>query len=282
MLGRPRALAAALASLLAAAPAMAQPKSANRPPQDVANDLVKQAITKSQQGDHLGAIDLYLSAYSLIPQHTLLSNVGSEYQQAGKPIEALKYFCMYLDKDPTGTNATYATSKARALQIELGNTDVDDASVCEPPRKAPPPPQSPPGGGLTGTKGLGQPPGGGSGGSGGSAGGGLKIAGVAAGVIGLAGVGFGAYYGVKARERSDFISNHDPMTPWPNNILEIEAEGERFNQRFKILTVAGGALALGGAALYILGATRASSTEQLSVRPTATADSVGLAVGRGF
>src|SRR5215510_8819840 len=104
MLGRPRALVVALASVLAAAPAMAQPKQANRPPQDVANDLVKQAITKSQQGDHLAAIDLYLSAYSLVPQHTLLSNVGNEYQQAGKPVEALKYFCMYLDKDPTGTN----------------------------------------------------------------------------------------------------------------------------------------------------------------------------------
>ena len=75
MLG-PRALVVALASMLAAAPALAQPRKDNRPPQDVANDLVKQAIAKSQAGDHLAAIDLYLNAYSLIPQHILLSNVG--------------------------------------------------------------------------------------------------------------------------------------------------------------------------------------------------------------
>src|SRR5215218_2872589 len=123
-MGRPRALAAALASLLVASPVLAQPKT-DQQKQQLAGELVKKAITRSQEGDHLGAIDLYLQAYSLIPQHTLLSNVGNEYQQAQKPIEALKYFCMYLDKDPTGTNATYAQVKAKALQIELGNKNVD-------------------------------------------------------------------------------------------------------------------------------------------------------------
>jgi len=285
MLGRPRALAAALASLLVAAPVMAQPKQANRPPQDVANDLVKQAISKSQQGDHLAAIDLYLSAYSLIPQHTLLSNVGNEYQQAGKPVEALKYFCMYLEKDPTGTNATYATSKAKALQIELGNKDVDDKNVCKPPSKKPPPAdEPPPDDNVTGTKELDKkPPDGGKKG-GGSPGGTLKIAGITVGALGLVGVGFGTYYGAKAAERSDFISSHDPMTEWPANIRDIEAEGEKFEKLQIGLSIAGGALAVTGVVLFVVGATRTSSTptEKLSVRPTATSDSVGIALGRGF
>lgn len=283
MPGRSRALAAALASLLVAAPVMAQPKSPNRPPQDVANDLVKQAIAKSQAGDHLSAIDLYLSAYSLIPQHTLLSNVGNEYQQAGKPVEALKYFCMYLEKDPTGTNATYATSKARAIQIELGNKNVEDESVCEPPSSTPPPPEDePPDGGVTGTSGLDKPPPSEPKDPGGSPGRTLKIAGVATGAIGLAGVGLGMYFGVKAREKSDFISNHNPADPWPNDIREIEAEGEKLEQRQILLTIAGGALTVTGVALFIVGATRTSSTEKLSVRPTATGRSVGIAIGRGF
>ncbi len=290
MLGRPGTLVVALASVLAAAPALAQPKSANRPPQDVANDLVKQAITKSQQGDHLAAIDLYLSAYSLIPQHTLLSNVGNEYQQAGKIVEALKYFCMYLDKDPTGTNATYALSKAKALQIELGNKDVDDKNVCKPrkertPPKAPEEPSPGGGNGVTGTGGLTEPtpppvdkpP------QGSSAGTGYKIAGIAAGVIGLAGVGVGTFYGIKAREKSDLLTFHNMNDPWPENIRDIEAQGQRYENIQLALTIGGGVVAATGIALFIVGSTKKpSSAEKLSVRPTATPNSVGIALGRGF
>lgn len=298
MRGRSAALAAALASVLAAAPVMAQPKSANRPPQDVANDLVKQAITKSQQGDHLAAIDLYLSAYSLIPQHTLLSNVGNEYQEAGKPVEALKYFCMYLDKDPTGTNATYAASKARALQIELGNKNVDEKSLCKPPKKTKPkeepekekekakeePPKEEED--VSGTKGLDKPahhekkkesPS--------SPGGTLKIAGIAMGVVGLGGVGLGTYYGMKAQEKSDILSNHNPAEPWPDNIRDIEADGEKLEKRQIYVTIAGGALTATGVVLFIMGATKtapAEKSDKLSIRPTATPSSIGLAIGRGF
>lgn len=282
MPGRSRVLAAALASSLVAAPVMAQPKGANRPPADVANDLVKQAITKSQQGDHLGAIDLYLAAYSLIPQHTLLSNVGNEYQQAGKPVEALKYFCMYLDKDPTGTNATYATSKAKALQIELGNKNVDDKNVCKPEKEDPEPPAGdPPNGGVTGTGGLDKPvrpekpePS--------SPGRGLKLAGVGIGAIGLVGLGVGTFFGLKAQEKSDLISNHDRTMPWPDDIRQIEADGAAYEKRQILLTIAGGALTATGVVLFVIGATRSSSTEKLSVRPLATPDSLGIALGRGF
>jgi hypothetical protein len=284
--------------VLAAAPALAQPKGANRPPQDVANDLVKQAITKSQAGDHLGAIDLYLSAYSLIPQHTLLSNVGNEYLEAGKPVEALKYFCMYLDKDPTGTNATYAISKAKTIQIDLGNKDVDDRTACKPPRKERTP-DAPPrdggegkgkgngngNGGTTGTTGLDKAKPAGGEEKGGSPGGSLKIAGIAVGVVGLAAVGIGTYYGTKARERSDFISNHNPAEPWPDNLHQIEADGQTYENRQIYLSIAGGALTATGVVLFILGATKTSTPEKsdkVTLRPLAAQGSVGLAIGRGF
>ncbi|HWO25757.1 MAG TPA: tetratricopeptide repeat protein [Kofleriaceae bacterium] len=293
MPGRSRTLVLALASMLAAAPALAQPKSSNRPPQDVANDLVKQAITKSQAGDHLAAIDLYLSAYTLIPQHTLLSNVGNEYQQAGKPVEALKYFCMYLEKDPTGTNATYATSKAKALQIELGNKDVDDKDVCKPPRKTSKEPKGPdgtqPDGEITGTKDLDKPPPSDKPKQG-SAGGGYKLAGIAVGVVGLVGVGMGTYYGIKARDRSDYLTSYDTTMPWPDNIRDIQAEGQRYENYQLGLTIGGGVLTAAGVALFIIGATKGpaaeaekpESTEKLSIRPTATRDGIGVAIGRGF
>lgn len=283
---RPRALAAALASLLVAAPVMAQPRpSPNRPPQDIASDLVKQAITKSQAGDHLGAIDLYLNAYSLLPQHLLLSNVGAEYQQAGKPIEALKYFCMYLEKDPTGTNATYALSKAKALQIELGNKNVDDKTACKPvsAKPTPPPEEDPPVDTteVTGTQEPIVPKDRGEKKSGGG-GGGLKYAGVGAVVVGLAGVGAGLYFGRKAQEKSDIISNHPANTPWPDDIHTIEADGQKYEDRQIQLTIVGSALAITGGVLFVIGVAKSGSAEKVSVRPMATPNSFGLAIGRGF
>src|SRR5438552_3128318 len=134
MLGRSRTAAAVLASLLAVSPALADPKPPTDKDKQVASDLVKKAISKSQAGDHNAAIDLYLQAFTIVPNSILLSNIGAEYQQSDRPQQALRYFCMYLDKDPSGTNAPYAAAQARALQVELGNKDVDDRDVCSKPK----------------------------------------------------------------------------------------------------------------------------------------------------
>ena len=80
-----------LASVLARCPPLAQPQPPTEEKQQ-ASELVKQAIAKSQAGDHEAAIDLYLKAYTIIPQPLLLSNIGSEYQQieqAGRGTEVL-------------------------------------------------------------------------------------------------------------------------------------------------------------------------------------------------
>src|ERR1044071_3799890 len=134
MLGRSRTAAAVLASLLAVSPALADPRPPSEKDKQVAGDLVKKAISKSQAGDHNAAIDLYLQAYTIVPNSILLSNIGAEYQQSDRPQQALRYFCMYLDKDPSGTNAPYAAAQARALQVEVGNKDVDDRDVCAKPK----------------------------------------------------------------------------------------------------------------------------------------------------
>src|SRR5215813_5616945 len=87
MLGPSRVLASLLASVMIISPVLAQPKDKG------AQELVKKAITASNRGDHLAAIDLYLEAYKMAPVPVLLSNIGREYQQADKQVEALKYFC---------------------------------------------------------------------------------------------------------------------------------------------------------------------------------------------
>src|SRR5258706_16382297 len=115
-----RIFGALLASLWLASTAHAQPRSPTDRDRQVAGELVKKAIAKSQAGDHSAAIDIYLQAYTIVPNSILLSNIGTEFQRIGKLPEALRYFCMYLDKDPSGANVPYATSRAKALQIELG------------------------------------------------------------------------------------------------------------------------------------------------------------------
>src|SRR3954447_11094662 len=124
MIGASRSTAALLVWGLCASSALAEPRPTEKDKQ-IAGELVKKAIAKSQAGDHAAAIDIYLQAYTIVPNSLLLSNIGSEVQQEGKPVEALRYFCMYLDKDPTGTNAPYAQSQAKSLQIQLNNHNID-------------------------------------------------------------------------------------------------------------------------------------------------------------
>lgn len=286
---RPRAVAAAVATLLVAAPALAQPlgptppaKPATEAQKRQAGELVKKAITKSQANDHEGAIALYLDAYKVVPSALLLSNVGTEYQQDGKLVEALKYFCMYLQEDPTGTNASYATAQAKVVQVELGHPVPDDAQVCAPaadvtppPDVVPPPVVEPP---------LVVPPGPPPGRD-------LKLAGLGTGAAGVVAIGIGVVFGLKAKAISDEISDHcagqDPCPEWPANIKEREAAGQR-DENIQVATlIVGSSLLAVGAIVYLVGRTKANQAQesrlQTSMRlvPSASPTTVGLGlVGR--
>jgi hypothetical protein len=274
----PRVLVSVLASMLVAAPVLAQPKTpqSDQQKQQLAGELVKKAITRSQDGDHIGAIDLYLQAYSLIREHTLLSNIGNEYQQAQKPVEALKYFCMYLDKDPTGTNATYAQTKAKALQMELGNKAVDDRDVCRPAARAPEQPDQP----IDSTTPPPPPPPGGSGSP-------LRWIGLGVGGVGAVAVAAGVFFGVKAQKDSDFISNYretHPTDSWPDNIHAIEDRGQSYENKQIAFTIAGGVLVAAGVVMFVVGQSSGSKSksESVTVTPTASRDGAGIALDARF
>ncbi|HEY1549602.1 MAG TPA: tetratricopeptide repeat protein [Kofleriaceae bacterium] len=245
-----------------------------------AGDLVKKAITKSQAGDHDQAIDLYKAAYDIIPQPILLSNIGSEYEQAKKPIQALKYFCKYLDADPTGSNASYAIAKAKAIQIDLGNPPADDDAVCKAPAPPPPPPKSTtlaePGfeGSGSATTGAFGPTGGPSDDE--HPGRGLEYTGVAVGAVGIAGVIAGITFGLEAKSLSDQINNHNIMQPWPSQIdgvpiNEWTSQGAAWNRDTYIFAIGGGVAIAAGLGLFIYGWNQdAKPTERatVSVVPT--------------
>src|SRR5215510_1718489 len=94
-----RTFAALVGTALLAGHAVADPKPPSEKDRQMASDLVKKAIARSRAGDHETAIEIYLQAYTLAPNSLLLSNIGAEFQQSNMLDEALKYFCMYLEKD---------------------------------------------------------------------------------------------------------------------------------------------------------------------------------------
>jgi hypothetical protein len=264
-----RVVATVCVSLLMAAPVLAQPTAQQK---QAAGDLTKQAIAKSNAGDHDKAVELYLQAYAIVPLPVLLTNVATEYQKSKKPVEALKYFCMYLKEDPTGQNASYATAQAKLLQFEAGNKDVTDATVCDPPKPKPEavepvaqPPQPPPP--RVESK---------------DAGGTLRIAGIGLGAAGLVSLGVGIYFGFQAKDISDQITNHPKTEEWPAKIQDLEEEGQAHENKQIIFMIAGGAVLATGVALYFIGRSKKRGGEQVTLVPTASRESAGLALSGGF
>jgi hypothetical protein len=269
----------ALALVAVAGTAAAQPQPSQK---QQAGALVKQAIAKSQSGDHATAIELYLQAYALIPQPLLLSNIGSEYQSVpGKQVEALKYFCKYLEADPTGSNVSYATAQAKVLQQQLGTT-VDDKDVCKPAKPEPPPP--PPDNAGSGTSTVAPtvepppPPSRPHEDSGRT----LQWVGMGVGGAGALGLAVGIYYGIQARSVSDEITNHKITDPWPANIKQIESDGHN-DQKLQIgFLITGGVALVGGAVLYFVGRSQSAADEHVSIAPVVTPTSVGLSLGGSY
>jgi tetratricopeptide (TPR) repeat protein len=275
-MGSTRALALAVI-LASSAVASAQPTAQQK---QEASELVKKAIAKSQAGDHDSAVELYLNAYQIIPQPLLLSNIGSEYQQMQKPVEALKYFCKYLEADgPQGDNAGYATAQAKTLYIELGGvSDVTDEDVCKPivkpaPVLAPTPPPNPT---LTETQPIAGPVDSGPKTSP------LRYVGLGVGVAGAAVFGVGVYYGLHAKSISDDITNHPTDLPWEGDIKAREQEGKDAEKKQVIFMVGGGAAVVAGAALFFIMTPKQPTETGVVFAPMATPESMGIAASGRF
>jgi hypothetical protein len=266
-----------------AGPALAQPRPT--PKQTAAaKALVNKAIDKSAAGDHDAAIDLYRQAFDIFPNSLLLTNIGYELLQSGKAAEALRYFCMYLEKEPTGSNVPYATSQAKLAQMELGNKNVASREVCEapvPPEPAEPPPaptvreilEDPPPPAQPAP--VAPPPEVPSRGR-------SKLAyvGLGLGVGGLAALGVGLYEGVQAQNITDQINDErGPNGEYPDNIRDLQARGQAYENRQIGFLIGGGVLIAAGAVLYFVGSSDADETSEPSkamVRVTPTTNGVAV------
>ncbi|MDQ3364834.1 MAG: hypothetical protein M3680_05340 [Myxococcota bacterium] len=260
-------LASALSLVSVTAGAQPAPTAAQK---QQAGDLTKQAIAKSQASEHQAAIDLYLEAYAIVPLAVLLSNVGAEYQKLKKPVEALKYFCMYLEKDPKGQSWTFATAQAVTLQLELGNEGVTEAEPCKAPVVVvTPPPSDPVDPPLVQAPPIET-----------TSGGGLRLVGLGAAGAGVIAIGVSVFFGMKAKDVSDQISNHPMDEQWPADIRDLEAKGQAHEDKQVLFMIAGGALLATGTVLYLVGGPKRRSTEQVTITPTLSPGGGGF-VARG-
>lgn len=264
MLGGCHRSLAALAALLVAGPALAQPPGT--PPaknRRAASELVKKANERVDAGDFAAAIDLYQQAYALAPDAGLLPNIGSAYQKLGKPQDALRYFCKYLHDESTGDAAGFAQAQVRALQLQLGTPHVDDHDLCAPAKPIAAPnadavepavPASPKPLASTTT-----PP------AADHAWDALAYVGLATAVVGVAALGIGTYDGVQAQHITNQIDGQPPGQPWPDNIQELQRRGQRYEDQQVGFLIGGGVLLTAGAVLFVIG--RSSGP---AARPTET------------
>lgn len=272
-----------LVSALLAAPVSAEIDAASRAK---ARELTERAIEKTKAGEHEAAIELYLRAYEMSSEAILLSNIGSAYQTLGRRERALRYFCRYLEADPTGKLSGFAREQASQLATDLGNR----GPACEKPRDANPAeapssddelattpegandrttggpsikasaevgPRREPGAALP-----------------------LRISGLVIAGGGVVGLGLGGYYGYVGKHASDVISGN--QDGWTSDELAQQKIGERANRNMKIALIGGGAAVVAGAALYFWGRSMRVEEQRLAVVPQLSPESSGLVLSGVF
>jgi hypothetical protein len=233
--------------------AHAQPSDANR---THAVELADQSDLAYQAGDFARAADLVRGAYALYPEPILLYNLARALERQGDVREAIAQYTRYLAAEaPDADDRDAVTAKIHALQAELPPEPARVVVV------APPPPRPEPAH-LA-----------------------LPIATAAAGAVALGiGVGFGF---ASSRARGDAASA--PVQ------LDAQRDLDRAHRDAtvaNVLFVAGGALAIGGAAWAYLAHGRAERgvASHLRISPSSIAlrsasgaaarpTSVGLSIG---
>ena len=291
----PRTLAALLAvavpSLaLSPAPAAAQKKKEDKEKKKQAKAYVDAGLAAYGGGDYDAAVDFYQRAYDLIPHPVLLFNIAQAHRLAGRTAEALDFYRRYLEADPKGRDADQARGFVKELepivarqQEELRKaeeaaaaerarreaeaareTPAEDDPEPEPERPIDDPDPEPD---------PGPEPSGGGGMSG------MRITGIALGGAGLAGIGAGVFFGLKAQRLSDELSQH-------NAYYDVDkiADGDAAERNMFIAYGVGGALVAAGVVLFVLGGgdDAGDESEELVLTPVVGRDHAGVGLGGRF
>ncbi len=276
---------------LSPAAAQAAKPQANKPKVDKrkqASKLVEDGLAAQQKGDHDAALALYAKAYELVPHPILLFNMAQANRLAGRPAPARDLYRQYLDAEPNGAKAKTAREFLTAMEAQIAAARAAPAApaaivapVAPAARPDPVAPTPAPTAPLTAPEpgpdleldaattvtsaeersaaGARQ----------------LRLAGTIGVGVGVASLGVGVAFHLRARALSSDLSE-------PGVIFDPDKErsGETAETLAYVGYAAGGALLLGGGALYLLG--RRADREHLTFLPSISSDSVGLVVSGGL
>lgn len=291
------ALAVPLTQVVGEHPAAAQSGKPGKPPRPPKGDKKKQAkayvdqgLAAQEAGDYDAALSFYGKAYELVPHPILLFNMAQANRLAGRAEPARELYKQYLEAEPNGAKAKTARELMTALDAQLAAAQKSGASGTGGDAG------KPAGDGATGE---GERPAGDGApadplklGSASAAAASrpaepapiddgararkLRLAGLISGGVGVAGLGVGVVFHLRARSISEELSK-----PGITFDPDKEASGKSAERLMYVGYIAGGALIAGGAALYFLGR-RGASSERVALVPAISQGSVGLVVTGGL
>jgi tetratricopeptide (TPR) repeat protein len=255
LLGAPRLALAQVAPSPAPVPTPAPDSDAKAR----ARAFVDAGLQAHERGDYDAALALYQQAYDLLPHPALFFNMGQAHRLAGRLAEALAMYRRYLAEVPTGSLADQTRVWIAALETAAEPTPG-------PPPAPPPSPAPSPSPSLTapGPPAPRRSPG-------------WTYAALGAAAGGVATAAVGAWFGLRAQRISDELSQ--PGVPYDPGKYDA---GQRAEDTMFVLYGIGGALVVGGAALFLLAPEQPVDESRLSLTPVLAADRAGLTLSVQF
>jgi hypothetical protein len=222
------------------------------------------AATTPAFAEHANRIEQYQRAYGTNADPHLLVMIANEYKSAGKPKEALAYYCSYIFTAPAGDDADFASQQAHLLKP--GAESDHDACTTQPAvarlsqpdfsidALPPPPPRF--------YK--------------------REIAGISMIGLALVSVGIGLYEANQSAHYHSMLDAIDPHQPRPANFDSLQSDATTAETAEKWLLASGAAVAVFGGALYLAGRHDRIEAGQIVVAPTAHKHGAGVAVTGAF
>ncbi len=188
----------------------------------------------------------FLRAHELRPAPVLLFNIAQAYYDGGQRRSAQEYYSKYLAIDTVGPGVEIAMQRLDELTKELGPLPEPETEPT-----------------IIVHKGGGR---------------GLRIAGLSIGAAGLLTAGLGIYFGVRASNLADEVTEGAKGGRWDEALERKEQDGEAAERNMYICYGVGGAAVLTGSILYYLGVRAGRTTTEVVPAPVGGTSSVGLLV----
>jgi hypothetical protein len=212
----------------------------------------------------------YQSAYDLVPHPLMLYNLAQVARLRGKASKALDLYKRYLKEETRGDAADFARSYVRFLEAKTKPKEkppeqdkLEEEPVPEENEEDVELSQAKPTSSDSGKT--------------------LRYAGLGVAGAGILSIVVGTKFGLDARSISTTLSNHD--TPWTDNEVRLDKEGEDAGKKMLLFTGIGAAALVGGGLLYYFGRSKSEESgaqATLLFAPQVDNESVSLGLVGSF